>query len=53
MAAFSDDVDLSEHAIVEEGMPQWEWCVPAELINRYASVRLLTEDEAATRWGEL
>lgn len=43
---FPDDVDLSDHAIIEDGMPQWEWCVPADLINRRAKVRLLSEDEA-------
>lgn len=42
---FPDDIDLSDHAIVEEGWPQWEWCVPADLINRNATVRLLTENE--------
>jgi hypothetical protein len=44
---FPDEVDLSEYAIVEDGMPQWEWCVPADLINREAAVRLLAEDEIA------
>ena len=42
---FPDDIDLSDHAIVEDGRPQWEWCVPADLINRSATVRLLTEDK--------
>jgi hypothetical protein len=42
---FPDDVDLGDHAIVEEGQPPWEWCVPAELINRRATVRRLTEDK--------
>jgi hypothetical protein len=42
---FPDDIDLSDHAIAEEGRPQWEWCVPADLINRSATVRLLTEDK--------
>ncbi|MFD7157550.1 hypothetical protein ACFV9C_23330 [Kribbella sp. NPDC059898] len=40
-----DDLDLDEFAIVEEGLPPWEWIVPAELINRRGSIRLLTEDE--------
>ena len=49
--ALPDELDLSAYAIVEEGRPAWEWCVPADVLNRHASVRLLAEDEAdaATR----
>ena len=42
---FPDDINLSAHAIVEDGRPQLEWCVPADLINLNTTVRLLTEDE--------
>jgi hypothetical protein len=50
---FPDDIDLTDYAIVEDGHPQWEWCVPAELIKRRATVRLLTADESdavCVRW---
>lgn len=40
-----DDLDLSRWAIEEEGLPVWEWCVPAEVVNRHGSLRLLTEAE--------
>lgn len=40
-----DDVDLTRYAIEEEGHPICEWCVPADLLNERASVRLLTEAE--------
>ena len=36
-----DDVCLDEFELVEEGKPYREWCVPAEILNRYATVRLL------------
>jgi hypothetical protein len=50
---FPDDVDLSDYAIVEYSMPQvWEWYVPADLINRRATVRLLAQGEADTAWLE-
>jgi hypothetical protein len=42
---FPDDVDLADYAIEEEGRPVWEWCVPANLINSRATLRLLTTDE--------
>lgn len=44
---FPDGVELDEYAIVEEGRPGgvWEWCIPADVINRKATLRLLTEDE--------
>ena len=51
-----DGIDLDAYSIVEEGQPAWEWCVPADVINRHGSVRLLTEDEADAaineRWNE-
>jgi hypothetical protein len=40
-----DDVDLDAWSIVEEGQPAWEWCIPAEVLNTQARVRLLTEAE--------
>jgi hypothetical protein len=33
-----DSVDLSHWAIVEEGLPQWEWVVPASVLNECATV---------------
>ncbi len=38
---FGDDVCLDEFELVEEGKPYREWCVPAEILNRYATARLL------------
>lgn len=47
-----DDVDLSDCAIVEDGLAPWEWVVPADLINQRAQVRLLSEEDAdEARWG--
>lgn len=40
-----DDVRLDEFELVEEGKPYREWCVPAEILNRHAMVRLLVDDE--------
>lgn len=40
-----DNIDLADYAILEENRPAWEWCVPADLINRYGRVRLLSEEE--------
>jgi hypothetical protein len=40
-----DDLDLSQWAIEEDGVPVWVWCVPAEVITRHGSLRLLTEAE--------
>jgi hypothetical protein len=39
-----DDLDISWWAIEEEGLPVWEWCIPAEVVNRAASVRLIDPD---------
>lgn len=41
-----DDVDLADYAIADEGYPAWEWCLPADLLNSRAKVRLLAEQEA-------
>jgi hypothetical protein len=43
--AIPSNVELDEYAIEEEGRPVWEWCVPADVINRHARVRLLSEEE--------
>jgi hypothetical protein len=40
-----DDVDLSPYAVREEGHQDWEWVVPAFLVNDLASLRLLSQDE--------
>ena len=31
----TDDLDLDEWELVEEGKPYREWCVPVELLNRF------------------
>lgn len=50
-----DDTDLDDFELVEEGKPYREWCVPAELINRLGTVRLLADDEVeqieSNRWA--
>lgn len=45
-----DGTDLDDFEIVEEGKDYREWCVPADLINSQAAVRLLNEDEAEQAW---
>jgi len=40
----TDDFDLDSWELIEEGKPYREWCVPAELLNRF-SRRLLTDEE--------
>jgi hypothetical protein len=42
------DVELDEYAIEEECRPVWEWCIPADVLNRHARVRLLSEEEVDT-----
>lgn len=39
-----DDFDLDYWELIEEGKPYREWCVPAELLNRFPR-RLLTDEE--------
>jgi hypothetical protein len=39
-----DDVDFAEYELIEEGKGYREWCVPAELLNRFPR-RLLTDEE--------
>jgi hypothetical protein len=39
-----DAVDLGEFEIVEDGKPYREWCIPAALLNRHATVSLLAEE---------
>ena len=46
-----EKVDLSGYELVEDGKPYREWCVPAELLNARALLRLLTEDEADAACG--
>jgi hypothetical protein len=33
--------DFSYYELVEEGKPYREWCIPAEIINRHGTVRLV------------
>jgi hypothetical protein len=40
-----DDVDLGPYAIKEGRIPVWEWCVPGELLNGRAVVRLSDHDQ--------
>jgi hypothetical protein len=42
---FSPDFDISEYELIEEEKPYREWCVPAEVVNRNGSVRLVSKDE--------
>jgi hypothetical protein len=39
-----DCCDLSYYELVEEGKPYREWCIPAEILNRSGTVRLVTTD---------
>jgi hypothetical protein len=51
-----DDVDLDEFELVAEdqgSQKHREWCVPAELLNRRASVRLLSQEEQDVIGDEL
>ncbi len=34
-----DENLLGDYELVEEGKPYREWCVPADLLNRHASIR--------------
>ena len=36
-----DCCDLSYYELVEEGKPYREWCIPAEIIKRHGTVRLV------------
>lgn len=48
---FPDDFDLTPFAVVEDGHPVWEWCVPSDLVNERATYRLLSEAERdALEW---
>jgi hypothetical protein len=38
--------DVSEYELIEKGKTYREWCVPAEIINKNATVRLLSAKEA-------
>ena len=40
-----DSCDLTYYELVEEEKPYREWCLPAPVINRFGSVRLLSEEE--------
>jgi hypothetical protein len=40
-----DCCDLPYFELVEEGKPYRKWCIPAEIINRYGTVRFATSDE--------
>jgi hypothetical protein len=39
------DCDISEYQLTYEGANYREWCVPAELLNRKATVRIMTSEE--------
>ncbi len=38
------ECDISGYEIIEEGKPYREWCLPAELINRRGTVRLIADE---------
>jgi hypothetical protein len=40
-----DCCDFSFYESVEEQKPYREWCLPADVINRFGSVRLLSIEE--------
>jgi hypothetical protein len=40
-----DCCDFYYYELVEEGKPYREWCIPAEIINRYGTVRRVTANE--------
>lgn len=46
----SDSIDLSYYELIEEDKPYREWCIPAELINRNATLRLVPFDEEPSRF---
>jgi hypothetical protein len=48
------DVDLTGFELIDEGQHSAyrEWCVPAELLNTRAAVRLLTDAEVEARLGQ-
>ena len=35
-----DSLDISAHELIEEDKTYREWCIPAQLINRYGLIRL-------------
>ncbi|MDQ3275966.1 MAG: hypothetical protein M3Q39_13300 [Actinomycetota bacterium] len=42
------DADLlADHELIQSGSPYREWCAPADLVNRHASIRLLPRDGSA------
>lgn len=45
MVELGDEVNIAEFELVEDGAPYREWWVPAEILNRHATVRLLVDDE--------
>lgn len=57
LEVLSADVDLTDYELVEDSPDKGyrEWCVPVQLLNTRARVRLLSEDEADEvemgRWG--
>lgn len=40
-----DDFDLARWAIEEEGLPVWEWCVPAALLNTHGQLTDVTDQD--------
>ncbi|SDS68091.1 hypothetical protein [Actinopolymorpha singaporensis] len=48
-----DTLDLAEYELDPDELWPWdgrEWCVPASVLNRYASARLLDGEEADDVW---
>jgi hypothetical protein len=40
-----DCCDLDYYELIMEGRRYREWCLPAEILNRYGKVRLLSDEE--------
>lgn len=40
-----DDLELDQWAIVEEGRPVWEWCVPAKVLNECGTLLAFEVEE--------
>ena len=48
-----DQKKISQYEWIEEGKGYREWLVPADLLNRFGSVRLLSGEEESELFGEL
>lgn len=44
--------ELAEWEWVEEGKPYREFCVPAEVVNAHGPPKLISDEEAPSRWPD-